>query len=252
MSKNKKQEEAKAGAPAWMATFSDLMTQILVFFIFLFTMSSLDIIKFRSALISFSSTFGGYSTLKETSLFEYKKLISYPETNMDKHQGSQNSELNESATEKALQEIMFLVRANDMDEYIIGKYNEQGNLEIIIREPVLFKSGNAQLQDEAFKILESIASSLLQMENNIIIEGHTDNLPPSSSSEFSSNWELSSARALTVANIFIDKIGIEPARIAIAGYGEHRPLVSNTTKENRAMNRRVSVVIVKDLWNRVY
>jgi chemotaxis protein MotB len=250
---SKKPEEPKAGSPAWMATFSDLMTQILVFFVFLFSMSSVDIVKLRTALISFSAAFGGYSTLRNSAMFEHQLMVPYPETAPDKIPGSSGDDISDASMADKINDIMFIVKSNSFDDdEIQGKYNDMGNLEITIKDQLLFQSGSAKLKNEATPILEKIGASLADINNNIIVEGHTDDIPPNIQSGYRSNWELSSARALSVAQIFIGKSNINANRISIAGYGEHKPLVQNISEKNRAINRRVSVIIVKNKPDELY
>ncbi|MDD4527223.1 MAG: flagellar motor protein MotB [Candidatus Margulisbacteria bacterium] len=249
---NKKADDPKPGSPAWMATFSDLMTQILVFFVFLFTMSSLDVVKMRTAMISFSAAFGGYSTLKNSAFFDNQLMVPYPETSPDRLQGSQGDEMSSASLAEKLNDIMFMVKANNNEEEIQGKYNDQGNLEIVIKDKLLFESGSATLKPESYSILGKIGESLADIDNDIIVEGHTDDVPPTSKTGFRSNWELSSARALSVAQVFIKNSQIRPDRFSIAGYGEYKPLVQNTSERNKAINRRVSVIIVKEKMNGLY
>lgn len=250
---SKKPEEPKAGSPAWMATFSDLMTQILVFFVFLFSMSSVDIVKLRTALISFSAAFGGYSTLRNSAMFEHQLMVPYPETTPDKIPGSSGDELSEASMADKLNEIIFIIKSNNTaEDEIQGKYNDLGNLEITIKDQLLFQSGSATLKAEASTILEKIGVTIADINNNIIVEGHTDDIAPSKQSGYKSNWELSSARALSVAQIFIKNSNINAKRISIAGYGEYKPIVQNISEQNRAINRRVSVIIVKNKPDELY
>ncbi len=249
----RKPEEPPKGSPAWMNTFSDLMTQILVFFVFLFSMSSVDIVKLRTALISFSAAFGGYSTLRNSAMFEHQLMVPYPETTPDKIPGSSGDELSEASMADKLNEIMFIIKSNSTaEDEIQGKYNDLGNLEITIKDQLLFQSGSATLKAEASPILEKIGVSIADINNNIIVEGHTDDIAPSRQSGYKSNWELSSARALSVAQIFIKNSNINAKRISIAGYGEYKPIVQNISEQNRAINRRVSVIIVKNKPDELY
>lgn len=249
---SKKAKDPAPGSPAWMTTFSDLMTQILVFFVFLFTMSSVDVIKIRTALISFSAAFGGYSTLQNLSFQPVPMMVPYPESSPDRLHGKSGDALELSLIEEKMHEIVFIVKANSKEEEIQGKYNEQGDLVVTIKDNLLFKSGSAELIQEAIPILERIGNVLADIENPIIVEGHTDNLQPNIRTGFKSNWELSSARALNVAQLFIKRSFVRPERISIAGYGEHKPIVPNTSDKNRSINRRVSVIVVKDNVNKVY
>ena len=110
---------------------------------------------------------------------------------------------------------------------------------------VLFDSGKAKIKPGAYSTLDKVARILVENvpENNIGIEGHTDN-EPIKYSGWKSNWELSTGRALSVLHYLIDEKGISPQRISAVGYGEYRPVASNLTKHGRSLNRRVEIVIL--------
>jgi len=110
---------------------------------------------------------------------------------------------------------------------------------------VLFDSGQAKIKPGAFSTLDKVALVLSKNvpENDIGIEGHTDN-EPIKYSGWKSNWELSTARALSVLHYLIDEREISPQRVSAIGYGEYRPIASNDTKEGRQLNRRVEIVIL--------
>ncbi|MCX7661421.1 MAG: OmpA family protein [Candidatus Omnitrophica bacterium] len=110
---------------------------------------------------------------------------------------------------------------------------------------VLFDSGKATIRPEAYPILNKVARVLKENvpDLDIGIEGHTDN-EPIKYSGWKSNWELSTARALSVLHYLVDKEGISPRRVSAIGYGEFRPIASNSTKEGRQLNRRVEIVIL--------
>ncbi|MGD9014758.1 MAG: OmpA family protein [Candidatus Omnitrophota bacterium] len=110
---------------------------------------------------------------------------------------------------------------------------------------VLFDSGQAKIKSGALSTLDKVALVLTKNvpQNDIGIEGHTDN-EPIKYSGWKSNWELSTARALSVLHYLIDERGISPQRVSAIGYGEYRPIASNDTKEGRQFNRRVEIVIL--------
>jgi len=113
------------------------------------------------------------------------------------------------------------------------------------KEPMLFSGGSAALKQSSFGLLDKIIETLLtQPFYRIRIEGHTDDTPLGHFRKltFPSNWELSYARAISVAEYFIGK-GIPPETIGVSGYGEHKPKYPNTTPENKAKNRRVDIYI---------
>ncbi len=115
---------------------------------------------------------------------------------------------------------------------------------INIDNKICFDSGSAVLKRDAKKSLIKIASSLTEFpNNNIRIEGHTDNVPIQGGG-FASNWELSSARALAVLRFLLDNSEMEPERFSAIGYGEYHPFGPNDSPKNRQLNRRVDIVIV--------
>ena len=119
-----------------------------------------------------------------------------------------------------------------------------GRIKMIFVDRILFESGSAEIQEEGKQLLLSIAESLRrQQEALIVIEGHTDNLPiaPAARKRFSSNWELSAARASAVARFLSETAGLDPRRLAACGFSRYRPLAPNDTPEGRRQNRRIEI-----------
>jgi chemotaxis protein MotB len=118
-------------------------------------------------------------------------------------------------------------------------------LVITVVGDVLFDSGKAKIRPQSFTILDKVTTVLKENvpELNVGIEGHTDNLPIKHSG-WKSNWELSTARALSVLHYIVEEKNISPERVSAIGYGEYRPVASNSTKESRQLNRRVEIVIL--------
>jgi chemotaxis protein MotB len=115
---------------------------------------------------------------------------------------------------------------------------------INIDNSILFDSGRTTVKEGVKKSLSKIAEALNNFpENNIQIEGHTDDVPIHTP-KFPSNWELSAARALSVLRFFADKTDVDPRKLSAVGYGEYHPLVPNDTPENKRLNRRVDIVIL--------
>jgi chemotaxis protein MotB len=145
--------------------------------------------------------------------------------------------------------------ANDAQtiEQLFTKYGAQkiarlvigeNKIRIVFEAPVLFESGSAYLKSESIPVLSQIVKSLNDMPNSIQIEGHTDDRPLGRGSKFSSNWELSSARAFAVLR-FLEINGIPEQRLSATGYGEFRPAASNATPEGRSVNRRIEINIMR-------
>ncbi|MFH1777194.1 MAG: OmpA family protein [Candidatus Omnitrophota bacterium] len=128
---------------------------------------------------------------------------------------------------------------------------ERGLIITFVAE-VLFDSGKAEIKTEARKSLDEVAKVLNETvaDRDISIEGHTDNVPIKHSG-WKSNWELSTARAVSVLHYLVDQKNILPQRVSATGYGEQKPIASNDTKEGKAKNRRVEIVILPKQATRI-
>lgn len=133
------------------------------------------------------------------------------------------------------------------DKQVKLEMMEKG-LVITVVGDLLFDSGKAKIRPEAYSLLDKVARVLKENvpEYNVGIEGHTDN-EPIRYSGWRSNWELSSARALSVLHHLVNEKKILPTRLSASGYGEYRPVASNDTKEDRQLNRRVEIVILPQI-----
>lgn len=120
---------------------------------------------------------------------------------------------------------------------------ELDKVTVELGEGILFKSGSADLNSNAGRTLSAIGESLKTVDGDVIVEGHTDNVPISGA-PFRSNWELSASRAFSVIQA-LKTSGVPAARLAAWGFGENRPVVSNDTPEHRQRNRRIDIVILK-------
>ncbi|MDR1532565.1 MAG: flagellar motor protein MotB [Clostridiales bacterium] len=239
----KKPDEAKGGVPEYMATYGDMVTLILCFFVLLYAMSSIDMAKFAALASSFSGgeiallPSEGGSTLNDllgSGLMEMPALESPPEAQSREYVEAQ-AEMREMVSE-----LTTYFEENNLFQQVNV---ELGNQEIIInmKESVLFDSGEAVLKPEAYPILEILAAELMAYpDNDIEVIGHTDS-DPIHTIIYPSNLYLSCARAVSVATYFIDGIGMPPLRILPYGRGELMPVAPNDTAENKAKNRRVEM-----------
>lgn len=230
---NRNNEQAP-GAPAWMSTYGDLITQILIFFVLLFSFSNVDRGKFNAAMLSLQGSLGiieGGMTLKEGDFIEAGDVGSFLIS------AEEQKEL--EALETKVQEIIDENNLRGMQVNL----DERGLL-IRFIEGVLFDSGKASIKNDAKAILDKLAPLLIESHRQIRIEGHTDNLPINTH-EFPSNWELSTARAVNVVKYMIEKHNFSPYILSAAGYSEYRPVAPNDSAKNRALNRRVDIIILK-------
>ena len=107
-----------------------------------------------------------------------------------------------------------------------------------------FESGKSELTQQAVNVMEKVAPILSKLPNEIVIEGHTDNIPIHTS-QFESNWELSTARSTNVVKFLVNSKNMQPNKLAAIGYGEYKPIAPNDTEDGRNKNRRVVFFIKK-------
>ncbi len=155
----------------------------------------------------------------------------------------------DAATDQAYNELSESL-SNEINQLQIQVSQLAGALTISVAETMFFDSGSAELKTNSMEVLDRIAEILKDMEGkNIRIEGHTDNVKISKKllDKYPTNWELSADRAVKVARYLSEKAGLDPASLSAVGYGEFRPKADNTTKEGRAANRRIEIVIIDKL-----
>lgn len=260
----KKMEDVPSpGAPAWMATFGDLMNLLLCFFVLLFSMSTVDAQKYELVAASFSNTFSifqaggtaiGDGMLIGNGVSQLNQLDQYF-TSMGK------SEEGEEELKGAMEEIQAekLKESEALAEKIAEALGEQDigaeididftseYVQLTLNGALLFDSGKASLKEESLPLMQKIGIILERYSESIIeVEGHTDNVPISNF-EFGNNDELSSFRALSVFNFIISNTGIDPSVIKHSGRGEYVPIADNATPEGRAKNRRVEIKVYHTL-----
>ena len=146
--------------------------------------------------------------------------------------------------EKLRSELGYLIEEHGKLDEVHLEENERG-ITIHIQGDILFKSGSAVLGDGSEVVLADLAEILRKIDNDIRIEGHTDNIPIASNI-YLSNWHLSIERALNTAYYLINTENLPPEKVSVVGYAEYKPLQSNDTPEGRAANRRVDIVIIKE------
>ena len=226
-----RKEREGSDSGAWLLTYSDLVTLLLCFFVLLFSFSEIDAQKFRSIMSSFQ---GGTGVLDGGTALEQDE-------NLEPENG-----LLEEDLEKLKGLLEEYVESIGLADEILLTVEERG-LVIRFMDNVLFDSGKADLKPDSMEILDSI-SEILNMdefkERLIKVEGHTDTDPILYTSEFPTNWELSSTRSSNVLRYLVEKRGIEGNRISLSGYSYYRPIAPNDTPENKAKNRRVDIVIL--------
>lgn len=210
-------------------------------------MSSIDAQKFQALTQAFNQTFSS-----GTGFLDYPSQM--PEDARvpdDTEKGEENQERNEETAQKKetseLNDIQKQINSKIQMANLTDKLETSltdGGLLITIRDNVLFSSGSAEVRAEDLQTVKEISELLiLDLPRNIIISGHTDNVPINNS-EFESNWELSVMRAINVMKIVLKNENLDPRLFSAKGFGEFRPIGSNDSVAGRAKNRRVEILIL--------
>ncbi len=239
----KKEDEPKKGAPAYMNTYGDMMTLLLCFFVLLFASSTVDAAKFEAIVQSFKeriSIFDGGETIRTDTNSMKNGMSQYPE--QDQIASMQEAAMIDQTLTQTQKELSGYIKAKDLEDQITV---ERTGDEIVMRfsDVLLFESGRAEIKAGAIPALSTIGDQLkdyMEQGYSLNIEGHTDNMPIRTS-QFPSNWYLSSARAIAVASFYIDEMGFDRTKVACTGSGEFKPIASNDSAEGRAKNRRVEI-----------
>jgi chemotaxis protein MotB len=213
-------------APGWMVTYGDIMSLLLTFFVLLLSYSTIKEEAFRRALASFQEAIGMLP--HEQSVIRFEQV---PAVKM----------MPPISTKDIVKRIHRSVQAAGLTGKVDIAEEKEG-VRITIQSPILFNSGEDMLRPEATPVLDELVEILKQSPNQVVIEGHTDNVPIHTE-RFPSNWELSTARAITVAKYLFEKGNLPPGRFTVAGYGEYHPVAGNDTEEGRRKNRRVAIFL---------
>ncbi len=254
------------GAPAWMATFGDMMSLLLCFFVLLLSFAEMNVVKFKKMMGSMDEAFGvsarteGLQETMSGDVIEISKAMQeapiipeeeppppQPEqnqTNAVADQEQREEEEKRKLDKELLEVVDKVIEERGLDDRVEAVLGDKG-VTIRADSQLLFGPGQNNLKAEAAAIMEEVAELAALFPYKIMVEGHTDDRPIRSP-QFPSNWELSAARAVAGVRHLIDIGGLEPSRIAAAGFADTQPLNSNETEEGRQKNRRIEFVFYRE------
>ncbi len=267
----------------WMATFADLMSLLMCFFVLLLSFAEMDVMKFKQIAASMSEAFGvqrdvfaaevpmGTSVIaqefspgtptdtvtddvRQQTSDEQKQTLEFTDAvgGEDESEGRETAggetAAEREAREKTEEEAKKLLNAL-RDEIEDGRIEVEakGNSIIVrIREKGSFPSGTDRLRKGFMPVVDKLKNALAETDGEIVVAGHTDDIPIKTS-RFRSNWDLSAARAVTVVHELTTKGGgLDPKRFVVEGRGDTVPLAPNDSSANRALNRRVELTIIQN------
>ena len=238
--RNLDDEDVKRGG--WLTTFNDLVTLLMVFFVLLFTMSTIDTQKMQDFQYALQSGLGILESGDKVAI-SVKRTQPVDDMShiMTQAEGERDKKGNSQVSGELVDQIRQMTQA-DLDIEVTRTH--QGT-RLAFEDQVLFDFGKAAINPAGFVFLDKIANVLDTIPYAMRVEGHTDNVPIQTR-RFPSNWELSVARAVSVVKYFVEVSNIDPRRLSAVGYGESRPVAQNDTLSNRAKNRRVEILLLTE------
>jgi len=280
------------GLPPWMATFADLMSLLMCFFVLLLSFATIDAVRFKKMAESMKDAFGvqreipaneivmGVSVIKqewsptvaEQSVIteirqetsdeqkEHLEMHDAQDSQQQPQEPEQSGGQQETDREAALraaeeqlqnelaEQLVELQEALDREikQGLVTLERSERSIIIRIQEKGSFDSGSARLDPGFHQVMARISKVLAAKPGRITVAGHSDNIPISTG-RFRSNWELSSARAVTVLHSMLRNKDIAEDRIVVQGLADTQPMVENDSPQNRAKNRRVELILTRDV-----
>lgn len=225
--------EPEEQGDSWLALYGDMMSILLIFFILMFAISTIDKAKFQSVIQAVSQALGG-------SIKYEGRLDITPPSPMEVLKGRMAQE--QSQLKQLQGKLQRMIEQNNLQD-AFNLVNEPKGLVLIGRDIAMFDSGKADIKPGIRPMLARVADLLAGIANDIVVEGHTDDVPINTP-QFASNWELSAQRATNVVRFLLDRGKINPARLSAAGYAYFRPRHPHGSADS-AKNRRIEIVIKK-------
>ena len=245
--RRRESESAHENQERWLLTYADLITLLMVFFVVMYSMSRADVAKFAKLQSALQRAFH-VEVLKgddPTSIGGESGARSVRPTLEDTPANPSFIALDNRliSTVDELRQALRELPGPESSNAQVHVGPARDGVVISLSGNVLFDSGKAELKPVGMELVDALAVRLRSMPNELRIEGHTDDVPIATRG-YPTNWELSAARATTVARYLSERGGIGPTRLVAAGYGQHRPVESNETREGRSRNRRVDIVVI--------
>lgn len=244
MTRNNKQNVGKSDPPsqAWLTSYSDLVTLLLVFFVVLYSMANTDLKNFEKVALSLRAAFNNMGDIPAGA------IIGESNGATSSNQLGSAPLFTDSLPPKRRDFVRVSTELTTFAQQIgiEGEISINMNLEGIIislSDVLIFEPGSAELRPESQEVLDKVVDVLGTITNPIRVEGHTDDIP-TNSPIYPTNWDLSVARSVTVVRYLSEEGDIAPERLTAAGSAEFKPLVPNDNRENRARNRRADIIII--------
>lgn len=234
---SKKKHEEHENHERWLVSYADFITLLFAFFVVMYSVSSVNEGKYRTVSDSIKAALHPISAPPASSL-AFTIGQQRPTMMTPNLPGSKEVAI------RKIRELVKNVKPNSQFDFMQLQEKLNGDIVITIPDQVLFNSGEAAIRSEALPFLQGLSEAMIELNRQVRVEGHTDNVPIRTAL-FPSNWELSATRAVIVVRVLTELYGVPGDHLAALGYADSRPLMDNLTAEQRARNRRVEIVILE-------
>lgn len=224
---NRSADNPPADGNRWLTTFNDMITLLMVFFVLLFSMGSLDLQRFKHFQNAMQSAMGLLNAGRHAPVGVIADQPSMTDQERAAGEGASPTQSRPGP---------------DIDTRGLEAVYTPDGIHLTLDDKLLFGTGSARLTAGGEALLNRVAHIIKPLKRTIRVEGHTDNRPIAST-DYPSNWELSTARAVSVVKYLMHVAGIAPQYLAAAGYGDSRPRAPNDTEHNMSKNRRVEIIL---------
>ena len=237
---HRKEEHEEHHDERWLVSYADFITLLMVLFVVLYSMGQVNVEKYKQLAESMRTAFtiGGAAQVVDSQI---NQAGGTSEDGSSKPIVVPGIPEGPTQSEEVAGQLTSMLSAQNLGNQVSVQTNVEGVL-ISLSENLIFKNDQVELPPEAFQILNTIVEMLRPIDNKVRLVGHTNNVP-STNPIYPTNWELSLARAMTVAKYLI-KSGIAPERLIVSGQGEYAPVFPNDTEEHKGLNARVEIVII--------
>ncbi|WP_258525547.1 flagellar motor protein MotB [Paenibacillus sp. YN15] len=249
---NRKKGNTSGNHERWLITYSDLITLLLIFFVVMYAWSKVDTAKYEALSKSLHLEFAKGETILEKHngpAGDLKQgqgeIVTPPPTSSPSPSAASAREERERELQDLLSKVNQYIQENNLQAQVTAGDVQRGVV-IKLNDMVLFDLGKADLKPASLPILDKLGSLFRSLDTKVSIEGHTDNLPLQTGSLYKDNWGLSQARSVSVVRYLLSTPGMNDNMFVSSAYADTMPVAPNDTEENRAKNRRVEIVVLRE------
>jgi chemotaxis protein MotB len=243
---SKKHKPTHSNHERWMVSYADFVTLLFALFVVMFATANSD--RAKAGIVSAAIREALHESKPVTGTGGLSDVAGDPRFKQTSSLGLDKNPTEMARAMKELLPSMQLLERElkpEIDKGNVELHMSTRGLTISLKQAAFFDSGSDLVKPSALPTIAKVGEALRMIPNSVRLEGHTDNVPISTG-RFSSNWALSSSRAIAVLNVLTDELNIPRLRLAVGGYADVAPVASNDTEEGRARNRRVDVVILSE------